>query len=119
MAFKCDFKDCKRIPYAEVYPLKWDEERNGWWFDSNRGWSYLCRWHYYYAKYILRDKFGAVIIPKEKRKIHKLLRRLAKKEINELKHVSKEFGLKEEDTKYDLKGFMLAIIEEIKEEIEE
>ena len=55
--YHCDWKGkCKRKPYVEVYPLEWDEERQMYWFSRDRGWSYLCRWHFYLAR-LLRHKF--------------------------------------------------------------
>ena len=50
----CDWKGkCKRKPYADVFPLTAkpvDEQhcpKDEWAFDS---WSYLCFWHFQYAR---------------------------------------------------------------------
>jgi len=42
---RCDVQGCKRIPYAEVYPM-------------NGSWSYLCKKHYKeeYKKH--KDEYG-------------------------------------------------------------
>jgi len=42
---RCDYKDCKRIPHAEV-------------FKTNHGWNYLCKKHYKQEHKKYGDKYG-------------------------------------------------------------
>lgn len=56
----CDWRGrCKRKAYAEVFPGR-IYLYNGY---GSGGWSYLCRFHFILAKYVLRHKwaFGWVI----------------------------------------------------------
>jgi len=43
---RCDFKGCKKIPYAEVFPSR------------KRGWSYLCKKHYIQEFKKYGDEYG-------------------------------------------------------------
>jgi hypothetical protein len=45
--FKCDWKECRHKPYAEIFYN--DEEESKW--------CYLCFWHFIYAR-LRRDKIG-------------------------------------------------------------
>ena len=42
---KCDYKDCRGIPYAEVFPM-------------NGHWNYLCKKHYIQEYKIHGDEYG-------------------------------------------------------------
>jgi len=35
--YRCDWPNCKRSPFVEVYPIE-------------GGWNYLCRWHFYFDR---------------------------------------------------------------------
>lgn len=35
---RCDWPNCDRLPFVEVYPA------------DGSGWSYLCRWHFYFDR---------------------------------------------------------------------
>lgn len=54
--------ECGNRPYVEVFPLETDKNGNVIMMDdcnvpkfSDKGWSYLCRWHFYMAR-LRRDK---------------------------------------------------------------
>ena len=51
----CDFKGkCTNIAYAEVYPMAMKHSKN-------RGWSYLCRKHYFEEQKRLKWKLPACL----------------------------------------------------------
>ena len=55
----CDWHGkCKRKPYAEVFPFKVNEHEN-WAPVMDGGWSYLCYWHFQYAR--VRNRFRQFI----------------------------------------------------------